>query len=153
MDRMMHAHSQPVVDDMYRRIEQLAETAADGGNFTRDEAMRFLSLVIREGAPVAPADLDASDARRMTEKGLEPASDAVRPYVEHVLRRVADAAGEGEREISHPLRGVPPGIGYPTPDAKEAVRKALEAKGFTWTHHPDPDPGDPRGGEYDTVSW
>ena len=94
--------------------------------------------------------MDANEARWMTEKALGAASDAVRPYVEYVLTKVAMAAEKGQRQIAHPLSGSP---GSPSPDTREAVRKALEAKGFTWTHHPDPDPGDPRGGEYDTVSW
>lgn len=93
--------------------------------------------------------MDANEARRITERALAPEADAVRPYVEHVLAKVAKAAGEGKREIAHPLGG----IDYPTTDVRNAVRKALEAKGFTWTHHPDPGGGDPRETEYDTLSW
>lgn len=48
MDRMMQAHSQPVVDDMQHRIEELVETAMDGGNFRRSEAIQFLVEVIKE---------------------------------------------------------------------------------------------------------
>lgn len=94
--------------------------------------------------------MDANEARRMTEEALSPESDVVRPYVEHVLGKVAVAAGRGERQIAHPLFG---SSGSPPSDTKDAVRKALEARGFTWTCHPDPDPGDSRGGAYDTVSW
>ena len=92
--------------------------------------------------------MDANEARQMTEKALSPASDVVRPYVEHALAKVARAAKKGQRQIAHPLSG---SVGSPSPDTREAVRKALEAKGFTWTHHPDPDPDDPRGGAYDTA--
>ncbi len=154
MDRMMHAHSQCVVDDMCYRIGVLVGIATDGGHFGRDEARRFLMMVIEEGMPdEGRATMDANEARRMTERALAPEADAVRPYVEHVLAKVAEAAGEGRREIVRPLGAVPPGIGRPTPDAREAVRKALEAKGFTWTHHPDPASGDASGYEYDTLSW
>ena len=93
--------------------------------------------------------LNADDARRMTENALSPDAEIIRPYVKHVLTKVAAAAKEGRREIAHPLR-VLPGI---LPDAKEAVRKAIEVLGYTWTHHSNPDPGHPASSEYDTVSW
>lgn len=80
--------------------------------------------------------MDAAEARRMTERALAPDADAVRPYVEHVLAKVAEAAGEGRREVAHPLSDPPDDVGYPTTDAREAVRKALKAKGFNWTNHP-----------------
>lgn len=97
--------------------------------------------------------MNADAARQMTEKALRPVSEVIRPYLTHVELKIKSAAEKGKREISHPLSGFPRG-NWPGADITAAVRKALEANGYTWTHHTDPDPGDPRsGGDYDTVSW
>lgn len=97
--------------------------------------------------------MNAEAARRMTESALSPGAEIVQEYLRHVETKVISAAAEGKRQISHPLSGLPPGNRYPDPTVMDAVRKALEANGYTWTHHPNPDPGHPGSSEYETVSW
>lgn len=94
--------------------------------------------------------MDANDARRMTDEALGEDAEAVRPYVEHVEARVRDAAGRGRAMIAHPFSGM---RDPPPREVGAAVRRAMEARGFKWTDHPNPDPGHPAAGPYTTVSW
>lgn len=98
--------------------------------------------------------MSAEDARRMTADALGPDAELIRPYMEHVEARVRAAVAAGKRRIDHPLSGLGGGgTSWIAPATEDAVRKALEAAGYTWTHYPDPDPGHPAGGAYDTLSW
>ncbi len=95
--------------------------------------------------------MNAEDARRMTAAALGPDTELLRPYMEHVESKVRAAGAAGKRRIDHPLSGLPGGgIAAST---KDAVRKALEAEGYTWTHYPAPSGNDPRETAYDTLSW
>jgi len=99
--------------------------------------------------------LDAREARRLTDEALEPEAEAIKPFLERVEARVRKAAKEGQRTIAHPFmhfEGMPR-LDSPSGAVQTAVRKAVEAMGYTWTSHPDPDPGSPTSGPYTTISW
>jgi|GEM_PF-2359587 len=94
--------------------------------------------------------LDASEARRLTDGALTSDADAVRSYLKHIEGKIREAARKGRRSVSHPFSGP---IHAPDGTILEAVRKAVEGKGYTWTDHPDPDPGHPCSRPYTSISW
>ena len=113
-------------------------------------ASEFPAIDCSNCAPEEGRVVDSDEARRITRM-----SDAVRPYVEHVLDKVTKAAKEGKREVVDPLNDVEANLGRLTTYAKENVRRAIVSKGFNWkfrkhdgdTYGPDAD------GEYIKVSW
>ena len=97
--------------------------------------------------------LDAENAREVTKNSLKPNTTTIRPYLDNIGDKIKVAASEGKNEINHPFRYYKGSLPYPSAAIQEAVRKAVEHLGYTWIDHLDPDPGDPRGGSYTTISW
>ena len=99
--------------------------------------------------------LSAGEAGWLSERALSGGSEAIRPFLEHIECRVREAAGCGRRRIDHPFAEAArrPAVGQPEAEVLAAVRRAVEAEGYAWTSHPDPDPGHPCSRPYDSISW
>jgi hypothetical protein len=94
--------------------------------------------------------MNAKQAKELAVKNLK--GPVIEPFLNHVYKRVEEAAKKGQFEINNPFHGLEHGI-WPTNIQQEAVWQKLREEGFEVKHHPDPDPGDPRSGPYDSVSW
>ena len=91
--------------------------------------------------------MNATEARKLTR---ESSSTFAKQILPHIYDKIKKAANAGKSELTHPLMGYSP---TPNNHIESEVWKMLEADGFVVTHHPDPDPGDPRGGAYTSISW
>lgn len=98
--------------------------------------------------------LNSENAAKITKDSLVPESVIIVPYMEHIDKRIRTEALAGRRSISNPFsRSSASGIGYPSIEIVQAVRKAVEQLGYSWQDHPDPDPGHPCSSSYTTISW
>lgn len=98
--------------------------------------------------------LKADEARQITKKSLSPDAEIIQPYLENIEEKIKKAAQQGKREIHNPFSEMIRKHSLPlTTEIREAVRKAVEAEGYTWVKHPNPDPGSPTSHAYETVSW
>lgn len=93
--------------------------------------------------------MKATEARALTRDSLTgPAIDG---WLKHIHAKIEAAAKSGSSSITHPLMGTR-GVA-PNHQQQRAIWASLTADGYDVTHHPDPDPGDPRGGAYTEISW
>lgn len=90
--------------------------------------------------------MHADEARSIALKAQT--DKVVPPMVSAIKQRIVKAAQEGKTSINDPLKGITDGHTY-----KGQIRIALEADGYRWTDHPDPDPGHPASRPYTEVSW
>ncbi len=94
--------------------------------------------------------MDAKQARELAEANLK--GPVIEPILEVIYKRIKEAATKGHMAITHPFQGLR--MMYPSPQQQEAVWEHLSAQGYKVKHHPDPDPGDLRGGgAYTEISW
>lgn len=103
--------------------------------------------------------LDATDARRLTDNART--ENTIRPYLTHIDEKIRKAIADGRWQITDPLSGLHSSdLRPPHPDVKDAVQRAVEAKGYVWESHvgggwgpggtqPPAGAGEP----YDTISW
>lgn len=96
------------------------------------------------------AHITPEDARKLA--GAKLNGPVIAPLLEHVKKRICDAAEAGKFEIAHPLHGWPV-FKWPSPQEQEALWTALIREGWKVVHHPDPDPGHPGSAPYTTISW
>lgn len=104
--------------------------------------------------------LDAISARQITTKALGKCPEIITPYIEHIGNKIEEAAKQGRRMINNPFYGLTFSIPCPSPEIREAVRKALEEKGYTWeiffpkiSFLKFSNPDDPKSQPYDSISW
>jgi hypothetical protein len=96
--------------------------------------------------------MDAEEARRLTEINLK--GPVIEPYVEFIDRRIKGAAERGKNSILNPQHNNYGQHGFHlSGEDLKAVRMYFEEMGFTWTDHPNPDPGHPASAPYTTLSW
>jgi len=99
---------------------------------------------------------NADQARELTRKHLK--GPVIQPWLDYLDAVITNAATEGRFSITNPWMERRSDVGrsapeYPTPEMQEAIKRELVASGFAWLDHPDPDPGDTRGGPYTEISW
>lgn len=92
--------------------------------------------------------MKAVEARKLSEESLT--GPVIAPLLATAYKRIKDAAENGKFNINYPFYGA-----YPSPSeqAKEAALNHLRTLGYKVEHHQNPDPGDPRGSDWDEVSW
>lgn len=103
-----------------------------------------------------PIVFDADAMRNLTVNNLQ--GPVIGPWMDYIQAAILKAALAGRFTLTHPFMDRRSDVGssvpeYPSPDMQKAIRKALEALGFTWTDHPDPDPGHPGSSPYSEISW
>jgi hypothetical protein len=91
----------------------------------------------------------AEDARKATKQVLTD-GERVRGFLHQVTQKIKEACQAGRRSITDPFDY---GINGISMDEREAVKEQLVAMGYIWKSHPDPDPGHPCSGPYETLSW
>ena len=97
--------------------------------------------------------LSAEEARKRTNDALTSKTDLIKQYLKHIETKITIEIAKGNQEITHPFTGLPGSFTYPHTNIKNAVKKAIEANGYTWTEYADPDPGYPGSGPYSKISW
>lgn len=97
--------------------------------------------------------ITAEEAKKLTDDSLR--GPAVEKYLNHIDARIVSFAKLGKNSIHNPQVGFAfDGMEfYLNQNERKAVRIHYEKNGFTWTDHPDPDPGHPCGGPYTTLEW
>jgi len=90
--------------------------------------------------------MDADEARRLADRAPAGDAEAVGSYLRHIEGRIRQAARGGRRSMRDPFATVH----EPDGEVLAAVRRTVEAAGYTWTDHPDPDPGSR---PYTSISW
>ncbi len=95
--------------------------------------------------------MNATDARALSDAAAKGPVSA--PFIEALNEAITRKATTGETSIdpwAHLGTLRMPG---PTLNAKRFIKAHFVARGFTWTDHPDPDPGHPASHAYTTLSW
>ena len=92
--------------------------------------------------------MKASEARKIT-NSYEKSED-VDKFLEVIYARIKKIAQEGKSCLYHPFHGMNP---WPGVHQQRAIFKRLRADGYKVVEHPDPDPGYPCSGPYETVEW
>lgn len=97
--------------------------------------------------------LSASEAEQMSKRALSTDNEMMKPYMDHICFKIESAAEQGKREITHPFSDLNKNTPYPSLEVQQAVRIGLQKLEYTWTNHPNPDPGHPGSAPYVTISW
>ena len=92
--------------------------------------------------------INASEARKLSEESLN--GPLIFGILDIAFRRIKEAASNGKFSVAYPFYNAYPA---PSTEAAEAAIGYLKTLGYKVTHHPNPDPGDPRSSSYDEVSW
>lgn len=104
---------------------------------------------ITDSVPMSP-----EIARKRKERANQ--GPVIKPHYNILMNAIAKAADDGKDSIilHHALNNHDTRTSLKQLDhlGTKALVKKLQADGWTVTEHPDPDPGDPRGGAYTTVS-
>lgn len=79
--------------------------------------------------------MNAAAAKELTNKNLK--GPVIKPYLDHIYKRIEIAANEGCSCISHPFYGLRGN--WPTSAAQEAIWQELRANGYKVRHIPNPD--------------
>lgn len=94
--------------------------------------------------------MTAEEARKLTEESLT-AGYIVTGYLAYIHEIIKIMAARSERTVNHRFTGI--GLLYPTAEQKKTIYKKLEAEGYEITHHPNPDPSDPRSAGWTSIKW
>ena len=92
--------------------------------------------------------MNASEARKITDENLN--GIVIEKYTVEIDERIREAALEGKSSIHNPQACE---AGYLHGDECKAVKQSYTASLYEWLDHDDPDPGNPCGGAYTTLSW
>lgn len=100
--------------------------------------------------------ITADQAREETRQHLK--GPVIEPWMEYLYDVIRVYTRKGQFSITHVFSDRKSDVGrccppHPSAEMQTAIRKQLEADGFEWKEHEDPDPGHPASGPYNEIKW